>query len=69
MAKEFTAVHHAASNLNALIGNRKWHAAYAAADQLDMVINAENWKEPSIIHSYPTVTDLAEERFKRASFK
>lgn len=69
MAKQFTAVHHAASNLNCLISNRKWHAAYAAADMLDTIINAENWKESAVVHSYPSVTDLAEERFKRAQFQ
>lgn len=68
MTTPLTAVHHNASNLNLLIRQRKWHAAYAAADLLDKVINAENWKEPAVVYPYCTVTDLAEERFKRAQF-
>jgi hypothetical protein len=70
MAKqEFTAVHTAASKLNILIGQRKWTAAYFAADHLDTMINIEHWKEPAVVHPQSTITDLAEERFKRAQFQ
>lgn len=68
MTKPLTAVHHAASSLNHLIGLRRWRAAYISADTLDIILAREDGLDLSNIYTACTVTDIAEERFKRSKF-
>lgn len=68
MNKPFTAIHNAASKLNNLIGKRNWTKAYDAADSLDIVMLQEDGVSCPQIYTFCTVSDIAEERFKRSKF-
>ena len=68
MIKPLTDIHHKASKLNNLIGRRCWSKAYDAADNLDIALLQEEGVSCPQIYTFCTVTDLAEERFKRSKF-
>jgi len=51
--------------LNKLLRARRWTRAYAAADELEMVVERESGDEVTYVHTPCTVTDINKYRARK----